>query len=178
MKRVLLSLLLLFSIFISGCIEGNQEKMKVLSAFENNSQIPEKYTCDGVNINPPLYISNIPENAKSLVIIVDDPDAPGGTFTHWIAWNIPPVEKIPDGIPKKGEVESPVKMVQGINDFGRIGYDGPCPPPGHGLHHYHFRVYALDTTLNLTPGSTRKELEEAMKGHVIAEAEIVGVYER
>ncbi|MFA4647479.1 YbhB/YbcL family Raf kinase inhibitor-like protein [Pyrococcus kukulkanii] len=179
MKKAVFLILLLPIILLSGCLEEKSSlKFSISSVFQEDSPIPKKYTCDGININPPLYISNIPENAKSLAIIVDDPDAPGGTFTHWIAWNIPPVKEIPEGIPKKGKVESPVKMIQGINDFGRIGYDGPCPPPGHGVHHYHFKVYALDITLNLTPRSTRRDLEEAMKGHIIAEAELVGTYER
>ncbi len=153
-------------------------KLEVGSVFHDGGYIPKKFTCEGADINPPLYLAHIPNDAKSIVIIVDDPDAPIGTFTHWIAWNIPPVEEIPEGIPREGRVNEPVKMIQGRNDFGRIGYGGPCPPRGHGVHHYHFKVYALDTTLNLSPGAGRKELEKAMKGHVIQWTEIVGLYER
>nr|WP_237710108.1 YbhB/YbcL family Raf kinase inhibitor-like protein [Pyrococcus sp. ST04] len=152
--------------------------MKVSSVFEENGIIPKKYTCEGADINPPLRIENIPENAKTLAIIVEDPDAPGGTFIHWVAWNIPVTTEIPEGIPKEAVVEKPIHMIQGINDFGRVGYNGPCPPRSHGVHHYHFKIYALDTELSLKPGSTKKELEKAMKGHILAEAELVGIYER
>lgn len=113
-----------------------------------------------------------------MAIIVDDLDAPGGTFTHWRAWNISPLGEIPRGIPPRGNVEQPVHVMQGMNDFGRIGYDGPCPPKGHGVHHYHFKVYILDRKLNLNPGASREELEKAMKGHVIQCGELVGLYER
>ncbi|GAB6135613.1 YbhB/YbcL family Raf kinase inhibitor-like protein [Thermococcus prieurii] len=176
--------LLIIALLIgSGCISGGGEKttapktLEVGSVFHNGSYIPVKFTCDGEDINPPIFIGNISEKAKSLVIIVDDPDAPAGTFTHWIAWNIPPVGEIPEAVPKVGEVEKPIPMVQGRNDFGRIGYGGPCPPRG-SVHHYHFKVYALDTTLNLPPGATRKELEKAMEGHVIQWGELVGLYKR
>ncbi|WP_297499174.1 YbhB/YbcL family Raf kinase inhibitor-like protein [Thermococcus sp.] len=152
--------------------------LEVGSVFHNGEFIPKKFTCEGEDWNPPLYIGNISEKAKSLVVIVDDPDAPGGTFTHWIAWNIPPVGDIPEGLPKREVVEEPVYLVQGRNDFGRIGYNGPCPPRGHGVHRYHFKVYALDTELDLNPGATRKELEKTMEGHVIQWGEIVGLYER
>ncbi len=175
------SLLLAIIVLASGCIShsGGDERMKleVGSVFHDGSYIPRKFTCDGEDINPPLYLAHIPGDAKSIVIIVDDPDAPIGTFTHWIAWNIPPIEEIPEGIPKRGTVDEPIKMIQGRNDFGRIGYGGPCPPRGKA-HHYHFRVYALDTTLSLPPGAGRKDLERAMKGHVIEWGELVGLYER
>lgn len=177
-----LPLLLGIIVFVSGCISGGGEKMEktleIGSVFHDGEFIPREYTCEGDDINPPIYIGKIPPEAKSLVIIVDDPDAPRGTFTHWIAWNIPPRGEIPRGVPPKEVVESPLHIVQGINDFGRIGYGGPCPPPGHGVHHYHFKVYALDTELNLRPGSSRKELEKAMEDHVIAWGELVGLYER
>ncbi|AEC52761.1 hypothetical protein PNA2_1846 [Pyrococcus sp. NA2] len=152
--------------------------LRVSSTFENNEFIPAKYTCEGIDVNPPLKIEGLSDRAVSLVIIVDDPDAPGGTFTHWIAWNIPPVTEIPEGIPKEGVVERPIKMIQGRNDFGRIGYNGPCPPRGHGIHHYHFKIYVLDTKLDLKPGASRKELEKAMQGHIIQFGELVGLYER
>jgi Raf kinase inhibitor-like YbhB/YbcL family protein len=145
--------------------------MKIESpAFENNQPIPSKYTCDGEDINPPLKISDVPENSKSLVLIVDDPDAPFGTFTHWIVWNIDPktsfVEEnsVPDG------------AIVGVNDFGKNFYGGPCPPSG--THHYHFKLYALDTTLNLDKNSKKKDLEKAMENHILEKAEIIGIYKR
>lgn len=143
----------------------------VSSAFGNNGNIPKKFTCDGGDINPELRIENVPEGAKSLVLIVDDPDAPGGTFTHWIVWNINP--KI--SIIKEESV--PPGAVEGITDFGRIGYGGPCPPPGKP-HRYYFKVYALDSLIDLSEGASRSELEEKIKGHVLATAEIVGIYQR
>nr|WP_048055437.1 YbhB/YbcL family Raf kinase inhibitor-like protein [Pyrococcus sp. NA2] len=178
MKQVA-TIILVFITLGLGCIGGEKEmSLRVSSTFENNEFIPAKYTCEGIDVNPPLKIEGLSDRAVSLVIIVDDPDAPGGTFTHWIAWNIPPVTEIPEGIPKEGVVERPIKMIQGRNDFGRIGYNGPCPPRGHGIHHYHFKIYVLDTKLDLKPGASRKELEKAMQGHIIQFGELVGLYER
>lgn len=179
MRRILPTILA-FSILFVGC-SGEEKKpektLSVTTVFEDGGRIPEKYTCDGIDISPPLHISRIDERARSLAIIVDDPDAPAGVFTHWIAWNVPPAGEIPEGIPKDGVVNAPLKMVQGVNDFGKLGYDGPCPPEGQ-MHRYYFRVYALDTTLDLEPGASRKELEKAMEGHVIQYGEIMGVYGR
>jgi len=152
--------------------------LKVSSVFGENEFIPSKYTCEGIDVSPPLRLEGLSDKAVSIVIIVDDPDAPIGTFTHWVAWNIPPAEEIPEGIPKEKVVETPIKVIQGRNDFGRIGYNGPCPPRGHGVHHYHFKVYVLDTTLDLKPGASKRELEKAMEGHVIQFGELVGLYER
>ena len=170
--RKFLPISILVLILIFGC---GGVKMRVKSVFEGNARIPDEYTCTGVNKNPPLEVEGIPSDAVSLALIVDDPDAPVGTFVHWVAWNIP-VEgntvKIEEGIPRKAN------FPQGRNDFGRIGYDGPCPPPGHGIHHYHFKAYALDTRLNLKPGAGKKDLERAMKGHVLESAELVGTYSR
>ena len=173
----------ILSILFAGCSgkEGVKEMPEksiiVKTVFENGSRIPEKYTCDGIDVNPPLRIEGIDAGAKSLVIIADDPDAPAGLFTHWIAWNIPPVSEIPEGIPREGAVSSPVNIVQGLNDFGRVGYNGPCPPPGKP-HRYHFKVYVLDTMLDLESGASRKDLEKAMEGHVIQFGEVVGLYGR
>ena len=150
--------------------------MTVTSVFKSGGEIPREFTCDGANVSPQLAINGIPSGAKTLAIIVDDPDAPIGTFTHWVAWNFQvsgSSASIPKAVPRKTSI-----MVQGRNDFGRIGYDGPCPPRGHGKHHYHFKVYALDTSLNLREGATKAELERAMKGHILAQAEIVGIYGR
>ena len=171
----------LFSILVltAGCIGGGEKMdLKVSSVFGENEFIPSKYTCEGIDVSPPLRLEGLSDKAVSIAIIVDDPDAPIGTFTHWVAWNIPPTEEIPEGIPKEKVVETPIKVIQGRNDFGRIGYNGPCPPREHGVHHYHFKVYVLDTTLDLKPGASKRELEKAMEGHVIQFGELVGLYER
>ncbi len=144
--------------------------MKLTSVFDNMEFIPQKYTCEGEDINPPLKINFLPESTKSLAIIVDDPDAPGGTFVHWLAWNITPREEIEENA--KGD------FTEGKNGFGRISYNGPCPPKGHGIHHYHFKVYALDTTLKLIRGASKGQLEREMKDHILSWVEIVGLYER
>jgi hypothetical protein len=140
------------------------------SAFEHNGFIPEKYTCDGENINPPLFIEDVPQRAKSLVLIVDDPDAPLGTFTHWILFNIlPETFEI-----KEGEV--PANALQGLNDFGNLNYGGPCPPSG--VHRYFFNLYALDEFLKLKEGVKRKILESEMEPFIIAQAVLMGRYKR
>ena len=143
--------------------------MKLTStAFQHNGGIPSKYTCDGDNDSPPLIINDIPKNAKSLAFICDDPDAPVGTFVHWVAWNIPPnTSQIP---------ENHKFLNEGITDFGRRGWGGPCPPSG--AHRYFFKLYALDTTLNLPQTARKKDLEIVMKGHVLAEAQLIGLYKR
>ena len=136
-------------------------------AFKNNEFIPSKYTCDGLNINPELIIEDIPVNTKSLAIIVDDPDAPNGTFCHWLLWNIPPKTTIK---------EDSRPGIQGRNSIHENKYFGPCPPSG--THHYHFKVYALDTKLNLAPNTGEKELLNTMKGHIISSGDLVGLYKR
>lgn len=139
--------------------------MKIISSFGNNEKIPAEYTCKADNISPPFAISDIPENTQSLVLIIDDPDAPSGLFTHWIVFNIPPAEKIKENsIPGK----------QGRNDFGRINYIGPCPPSG--THHYHFKLFALDSMLNLPESSSRKEIEKQMQNHILDKTEIIGLF--
>jgi len=184
MRELVVVFLLVFGTLSMGCTSMERPKggvgmdLEVGSVFHNGDYIPVEFTCDGDDVNPPIFIGHVDSSARSLVIIVDDPDAPAGTFTHWIAWNIPPLGEIPKGLPAQPEVEAPVSLVQGRNDFGKIGYGGPCPPRGHGVHHYHFRVYALDTTLDLKPGSSREELERAMRGHVIQQGELIGLYER
>jgi len=152
--------------------------LTITSVFGNNNFIPAKYTCEGEDVNPPLKIEGLNGKAVSLAIIVDDPDAPIGTFVHWVAWNISPTNGIPDAIPQKAEVEIPIEIVQGKNGFGSIGYRGPCPPIGHGIHHYHFKVYSLDLKLFLKPGASKRALEKAMKGHILQEGELIGLYER
>lgn len=173
MKRWLAILLLLSSFMLVGCIK---EKENLVVNLEFNT-FPEKYTCDGDNISPMILIEGLKSEVKSLVIIMDDEDAPGKVFTHWLIWNIQPTNVIPEDIPKKEKVNNPVEGVQGLNDFGEIGYSGPCPPPGK-LHHYHFRVYALDTFLELKGGVNRKSLEDAMEGHILQYGEAVATYGR
>lgn len=144
------------------------EKLIITSpVFKNNEMIPRKYTCDGADVNPPLNIRGIPVEAESLVLIVDDPDAPMGTWDHWIVWNIPPEERIE---------ENRVPGVEGLNDFRRHSYGGPCPPSG--THRYFFRVYALDAMLDLKPNSRKRDVERAMGRHILAQGEIIGLYRR
>ncbi len=143
--------------------------MKIESpSFKNNEMIPSKYTCDGANVNPPLLISGTPEDAKSLVLIVDDPDAPSKTWVHWVVWNIDPnTKEIPENTIPKGAVE-------GMTDFGKQGYGGPCPPSG--IHHYHFKIYALDITISLDSSASVVDIKEAMQGHILDSAELIGLY--
>jgi Raf kinase inhibitor-like YbhB/YbcL family protein len=146
------------------------DRMTIASpAFPQGGNIPSRFTCDGSNVSPPLQISGVPVKAKTLVLIADDPDAPGGLFSHWLIWNIAPQNNsIAEGTQPKG--------TQGTNDFGNPGYGGPCPPSG--THRYYFRVFALDRELALSPGAKRRQLDSAMKGHVIAQGELIGRYSR
>ena len=146
------------------------------SAFENGEKIPVKYTCDGLDLSPPLKWEGYPPETKSFALIVEDPDAPGGTFTHWIIYNIPAeVNKLEEGIEPAEKL--PSGAMQGINDFRKIGYGGPCPPPGKP-HRYVFKLYALDSPLDLKPAASKDALLEAMKGHILAEATLMGIYSR
>ena len=142
------------------------------SAFSNGGAIPRKYTGEGEDVSPPLSWSNVPEGTKEFALICDDPDAPRPTpWVHWVLYKISAsVRELAEG--------SSGGAREGRNDFGNTGYGGPMPPPGHGVHHYHFKVYALDTELDLPPGATKEQLLGAMKGHVLAEGELVGTYER
>jgi Raf kinase inhibitor-like YbhB/YbcL family protein len=141
------------------------------TAFADGEAIPMKYTCDGENASPPLHWDGLPQ-AQSFVLIVDDPDAPGGSFTHWVLYDIPGAQRdLPEGSPTVG--------TPAMNDFAKVGYGGPCPPRGNGPHRYIFTLAALDIpTLGLTPGASRKQVERAMQGHVIGQARLMGRYER
>jgi len=146
------------------------------AAFANGEPIPAKHTGDGDDVSPPLQWTGAPAKARSLAMICDDPDAPGGTFVHWLIYGIPASQTgLPEGVPRDEKLKSGVR--QGTNDFGRFGYIGPSPPSGP-LHHYHFRLYALDDALALKPGATRADLDAAMKAHIIASGELVGTYRR
>lgn len=135
--------------------------------FEHNQSIPAKFTCQGQDINPALVIEDIPKEAKALGLIVDDPDAPMGTWVHWVVYDIPVTNRIEENnIPGK----------QGINDFGRKNYGGPCPPSGR--HRYLFKIYALDGELGLPEGVSKQDLEEEMSGHILDQAELIGLYEK
>lgn len=151
-------------------------KMSLASAaFSEGAAIPRKYTCDADNVSPPLKLENVPEKTQSLAMIVEDPDAPAGTWTHWVIFNIPPSTRVlPEHVPAKGELDSGAR--QGLNSSKKIGYDGPCPPSG--THRYFFKLYALDTRLELRAGITKTELAKAMKGHVLAETQLMGTYRR
>jgi hypothetical protein len=137
------------------------------SVFENKGVIPAKYTCDGEDVNPPLSVDGVPEGTESLVLIVDDPDAPMGTWDHWVVWNIPPAKKIE---------ENSVPGTEGLNDFGKHSYGGPCPPSG--THRYFFKFYALDRKLDLPSNSRKRNVEKAMEEHILAKGQIIGLYSR
>lgn len=147
------------------------------SAFENEERIPRQYTCEGDNLSPPFSWDGVPKEAKKLALVVDDPDAPGGMFTHWVVYNLPVV---PTQLKEGESLEDRLSegMREGFNDFGRQGYGGPCPPRGHGEHRYFFRLYALDQELNLSGRITRDRLMDAIKGIKVDEAELMGRYSR
>lgn len=145
--------------------------MMIASAvFQHRGAIPFRYTCDGEDVRPPLEISGVPQGAQSLALILDDPDAPRGTWVHWIVWNIPPETRF---IPEQG---LPNGAVEGITSSGAAGYRGPCPPSG--AHRYFFKAFALDITLSLAPAAGAGELAKAMEGHILEHAELMGTYRR
>ncbi len=145
------------------------------AAFKNGEPIPKQFTCDGPNISPPLQWSGVPESARSLALLVDDPDAPRGSWVHWVLFNIPTgIPGLPENIKKTGTI--PIGARQGVNDFREIGYGGPCPPGGK--HRYFFRLYALDGKMDLPAGFRQKDLEAAMRGHVLAQGELMATYGR
>lgn len=184
MKKTVSFLIAVGIIAGSVCAKGESTKkgakimnsIKVESAaFKHMQPIPSQYTCDGADISPPLSWSNVPPAAKSIALIADDPDAPAGTWVHWVVYDLPPAaDSLQEDVPKIDTL--PEGGIQGRNDFHRIGWNGPCPPGG--THRYFFKVYALDTILNLPAGKTKQEIEKAMKGHILAKGEIVGKYTR
>jgi Raf kinase inhibitor-like YbhB/YbcL family protein len=166
MKPICFSL----AIFLGGIFNMNAASSISItsSAFQAGGNIPAKFTCNGPNISPELQISSVPNEAKSLVLIVDDPDAPRGLFTHWIVWNIDPKTT------RVSENNAPAGAVQGTNDFGKRSYGGPCPPSG--THRYFFKIFALDTKLDLKPSARRAELDTAIHDHVLGRGELMARY--
>ena len=151
----------------TNSISGQKLLTVTSTGFEADGAIPSKYTCDGMDVNPPLLIGQVPQEIRSLAIIVDDPDAPAGTWVHWVMWNIPPASEIK---------ENAAPGMQGMNDFSKHRYNGPCPPSG--VHRYFFKVYALDDVLNIPASSDKGDLERAMASHILAYGELVGRYSR
>ena len=149
-------------------------------AFSHGERIPTQYSQDGENVSPPLRFENVPDEAEELVLIVDDPDAPmDEPYVHWVIYKIPgDLDRLPEGVDDSPRPDQPIGAFQGPNSAGHVGYDGPAPPKGHGTHHYHFKVYAVDEEVNLEPGADKKTVLEVIEGHVLDQGELVGTYER
>lgn len=158
-----------FSFLAHSALNGGVPMQIESTQFKPKEAIPSRYTCEGEDLSPPLNFKNVPSKAKTLALIVDDPDAPMGTFDHWIVWNIP--------ADKKGLAEGESLGVEGANHFGELHYRGPCPPRGLP-HRYFFKLYALDAELDLQEGSTKETLEKAMQGHILEKSELIGTYKR
>ena len=157
--------------------EGDATALSLTSeAFAQDGPIPERFTCDGATVSPPLAWSGVPQGTDAFALIMDDPDAPGGTFTHWVLFDLPAeTRELPEGV--ETSERPPVGGVQGGNDADGSGYTGPCPPPGDP-HRYRFTLYALDVPVNLDPGAKKQEVVDTMDGDILAEAELVGTYGR
>jgi Raf kinase inhibitor-like YbhB/YbcL family protein len=155
---------------------GSKMDIKVTSsAFQDDGLIPSKYTCDGADVSPPLQWDSVPEDTKSIAVICDDPDAPMGTFVHWVLFNLPAeTRKLTENVPADETLPNGTK--QGTSDFGRTGYGGPCPPSG--THRYYFKVYALDSEIDLPAGARKPELLKALEGHILAQGQLMGKYKR
>ncbi len=155
---------------------GNMAFTITSSAFSAGADIPKKYTCAGPDVSPALSWIDPPQGVQSFALIADDPDAPVGTWVHWVAYDIPAsTHELSEGLPKTQEI--PGGGRQGINDFRKLGYGGPCPPPGKP-HRYFFKLYALDTMLKLKPGASKQDVERAMQGHILAQADLMGHFKR
>ena len=165
-----LAIVFIVACFIIKPFNHKGVHMKLTTVFEHNGNIPSIYTCDGKDLAPELNISDVPAAAKELVLIVDDPDAPMGTWVHWVLYNIPTTTT------KIDNKNLPHGTKQGMTDFGRIGWGGPCPP--NGQHRYFFKLYAIDKKLDLPDGLTKKEIENAIKSHIMEKTEIIGLYKR
>ncbi|MDO8578099.1 MAG: YbhB/YbcL family Raf kinase inhibitor-like protein [Dehalococcoidales bacterium] len=146
------------------------------NAFKDGERIPTKYTCEGLNVSPPLQWTEPPAGTVSFALIVDDPDAPAGTFTHWVLFNIPiGVRRLDESIPRQDRLQ--IGALHGKTDYGTVGYGGPCPPRGP-VHHYRFTIYALDKAIDLKAGASKKQLLDAIKGRILAQAQLTGLYQR
>ncbi len=174
--RVTISLVL--ALLIPELIFAGGKKMEIRSSvFKNGGTIPVKYTCDGDDVSPPLSWSGVPSGTKSFVLIMDDPDAPMGTWVHWVIYNIPAsVTSLPEAVPPDKKLKD--GTLQGKNSWGRIGYGGPCPPPPTGAHRYFFKLYALDAVLKAGAGLSKDEVLRLIEGHILATAELMGKYSR
>lgn len=148
--------------------------------FSPSESIPSEYTCEGADVSPSLEWTRVPDGTESIALVVDDPDAPGQTFTHWVLFNLPgDATRLPKDVDLDAEVaDQDLSPREGANDFGDVGYGGPCPPPGDGPHRYFFRLYALDTVLDLERGASKAQVTDALNGHVLDETDLVGTYER
>jgi Raf kinase inhibitor-like YbhB/YbcL family protein len=179
-------LVLLSPVMLSSCSNGDSDMARATQteiaqidvtspAFEDGGVIPQRYTCEGAGISPPLNWGPVPDGTQSITLIVDDPDAPSGTFVHWVLYDLPAdVQGLPENLP--GAKTFPVGGEQGVNSSDVLGYRGPCPPSG--THRYFFKVYALDIKTNLPPGETKERLLEVMAGHVLAQGQLMGRYRR
>ena len=166
---------IILAILLPAAVQAEETDMKNIAVKLGFDRVPDESTCQGADVSPEIEIQGI--SASSLAVIVDDPDAPSAVFTHWLIWNIPPTETIPRAIEKTANIDNPFAAVQGTNDFGEVGYFGPCPPRGKP-HRYFFRVYGLDRMLDLPAGASAKELKKAMEGHVVQKGEAVATYGR
>ena len=187
MKRMILGMICAAAAILSGCPEtsdtvvdtqskGDSPMKLTSSAFENNAPIPRKYTGEGADCSPPLTWTNAPDGTKSFALICDDPDAPGGMWVHWVLFNLPAdTTSLSENVPTDPALDN--GAVQGTTDFGRAGYGGPMPPPGKA-HHYYFKLYALDAELTLASDATKSDVVAAMKDHILAQAQLMGTYQR
>ena len=159
--------------------QSGGEKMSITissTSFENGGSIPKKFTCDGEDASPQLSWKAFPQKTANFVLIADDPDAPVGTWTHWIVYDLPATQtELEESVSRTEKL--PGGAQQGTNDFRKVGYGGPCPPPGKP-HRYFFKIYALDVKLNLAPGASKEQVEQAMQGHVLAQGQLIGKYGR
>jgi len=157
-------------------VSGKGTMQLTSTAFAQGQPIPAKYTCDGENVSPPLKWDGVPAGARSVVLIADDPDAPSGTWVHWVLYDLPAnTKELPEGLPKSQYLPGGAK--HGLNDFKHLGYGGPCPPGGKP-HRYYFKLYALDGMLDLKPGATKKEVEQAMESRTLGQSQLMGTYKK
>jgi len=180
---VLIPLCLVLTITATGHAVEEDSAMTITSpAFDSGQRIPTHYTGEGQDVSPPLQWSDPPDGVKQFALIVDDPDAPTAEpWVHWVIYSLPPnLTSLPEAVPRDAQLTDPPGAMQGLNSWpsNNVGYRGPMPPPGHGMHHYYFTLYALDQALDLEPRMTKAELLRAIDGHVLETAELIGTYER